>query len=419
MPTLLGRPRFAVGLAVAAFAFAPVFSVSSANELAAPSYESLLARLEEMPSAIEADALAEAADARAQQARAFSNPSLAFDAENAFGSGPYSGLGNAETTLSVSQPLELFGQRSARIAAAQADSDAVKLTSEQMRLEFAARLALVYADAEAAARRFESAKEALSLTEQDASAVKRLVEEGREAALRGLQADSEVAAARASLDAAQALRDGAFARLSSIALLETPVQEITDSLLERVPGDASPSTAAPLSVQIAEAQYNAAGRRITVEQRRARPDITASVGMRRFRESSDDAFAVGLSVSIPLFDRNRGGIRAAYADERAAEARLFAEQQRAQADRLAAEAALLASGSRTRAADAGLASAEEAYRLSRVGVDAGRVSQLELRASRSALIAARNSVVDARLGRVLAEVDLARLDGRAPFEEIR
>lgn len=415
MPTLLGRPLIAAGLAVAVFAFAPPCAAADVDESVAPTYESLLATLDETPSAIEADARVEAADARALQARAIPNPSIAYDAENAFGSGQYSGLGGAETTLSVSQPLELFGQRSARIAAARADADTVELTSEQMRWQAAARLALAYADAEAASRRFYLADEALSLTEQDASAVGKLVQEGREASLRGLQADSEAEATRAALDAARALRDAAFARLSAVAMLEAPVQRLGDSLLDRVPGNGGRPATSPLSVRIAEAEYDAAGRRITVEQSRARPGISASAGMRRFRGSDDDAFTVGLAVSIPIFDRNRGGIRAAYADQRAAEARLLAEQQQAKAERLAAEAQLSASASRTRAADSGLASAEEAYRLSRIGVDAGRVSQLELRGSRAALIAARNSVVDARVARVLAEIDLARLEGRVPF----
>ena len=64
-----------------------------------------------------------------------------------------------------------------------------------------------------------------------------------------------------------------------------------------------------------------------------------------------------------------------------------------------------------------MATAEEAYRLSRVGFDAGRISQLELRSSRAALIAARNAAVDARQARVMAEIDLALLEGRAPFGE--
>jgi outer membrane protein, heavy metal efflux system len=72
--------------------------------------------------------------------------------------------------------------------------------------------------------------------------------------------------------------------------------------------------------------------------------------------------------------------------------------------------------SRVSAADAGVASAEEAYRLSRIGSEAGRISQLELRVTRAALISARTSAVDARLARVQAEIELARQDGRAPFQ---
>ena len=44
-----------------------------------------------------------------------------------------------------------------------------------------------------------------------------------DAALRDIQAQSEVASARAAVDEASALRDAAFARLSAIALLDRPV----------------------------------------------------------------------------------------------------------------------------------------------------------------------------------------------------
>ena len=51
-----------------------------------------------------------------------------------------------------------------------------------------------------------------------------------------------------------------------------------------------------------------------------------------------------------------------------------------------------------------------------MGFEAGRISQLELRATRTALVNARTAAVDARLARVRAEIDLARQDGRAPFQ---
>ena len=235
--------------------------------------------------------------------------------------------------------------------------------------------------------------------------------------MRSVQAQSEVESARATLDEARAIRDAAFARLSAWAMLPTPVATVGNSLLDREPKASFVQTNDPLSVQVAQAELEAASRLVTVEKRRALPDVSAAVGLRRFEETGDDAMTAGITLTVPLFDRNRGGIRAAYADQRAAEARLTAQKQAAYADRLAAQATLEASNSRTRAADSGVAAAEEAYRLSRVGFDAGRISQLELRSSRAALIAARNAAVDARQARVMAEIDLALLEGRAPFGE--
>ena len=419
MFTLLVRPLMAAGFAVVVLAFAsPSMAAVPAVE-ATPSYEDLIARLDALPSMLEADAVYDAAVARAEQARALPNPSIAYDRENVYGTGPYNGVGNAETTLTINQPLELFGQRSARIQAARSDADAAGLRREQVRWQVAAQLALAYAEAEAAARRHELAAEALSLAEQDARGVAAMVEQGREATLRDIQAQSEVASARAAVDEASALRDAAFARLSAIALLDRPVQAIGASLLDRAPGTPQAGDADPLAVQVAQAELVTAGRLVTVERRRARPDVNASLGMRRYRDTGDEAFTVGIELTVPLFDRNRGGIRAAYAEERAAEARLIAQQQEARAGRFAAVAALAASGSRTRAADNGVAAAEEAYRLSRIGFEAGRISQLELRSTRAALIASRNAAVDARIARVRAEIDLARLEGRAPFGDSR
>lgn len=416
MSMLRGRPLKAVGFALVALAFAsPV--VAEPPGQPAPSFESLVERLDQMPAAMEAAALSDAAQARAEQARALPNPSLGYEIENVRGTGPYTGFGNADTTVSLSQPLELFGQRRARIDSARAEARAVGLRSEQMRWLAMGRLAWAYADAEAASRRHALASEALSLTEQDAQAVALLVKEGREAALRGIQAESEAEAARAALEEAGALRDAAFARLAAMALLDQPVVSIHEGLLDRAPVRYVAEAGEPLAVRIAQAESEAAARLVTVEQRRARPDINATLGMRRFRETGDEAFTAGVTLSVPLFDRNRGGIRAAYAEQRAAEARLLQEQQETQAARMAAQAMLLASQTRTRAADSGVKSAEEAYRLARVGFDAGRISQLELRSTRSALIASRNAAVDARVSRVLAEIELAGLEGRVPFKE--
>jgi cobalt-zinc-cadmium efflux system outer membrane protein len=409
-------PRIAAGCVMVALATA-ITSPAWADP--APAFEILLQQIGASPAAMEADALHSAAEARVRQASVRPNPTLALDVENAFGSGPFEGFGNAETTLGVTQDLELWGRRSARIKVARAQAETVALRRDLAVVDAAGRLALVYAEAEAAERRFQLAEEALSVTLADARAALTLVEEGREPMMRALQGESEAATVRASLDEAQAERDAAFARLTAVAMLPTPVTSIKASLIDQVPSAAMSGDAATFVVRVAEAERETAERQIAVERIRARPDVSASVGLRRYEAEDATALTLGLSLPLPLFDRNRSNIDAAQAELRAADARLLSARQEAQADRNAAKARLNASASRVSATDAGVTAAQEAYRLSRIGFDAGRISQLELRVSRSALISARNAAVDARLARVRAEIDLARLQGRAPFGAVQ
>jgi cobalt-zinc-cadmium efflux system outer membrane protein len=301
------------------------------------------------------------------------------------------------------------------VGVAQAEGRTSLLRRDLATLDAAGRLALAYAEAEAAERRLQLAQEALDLTIADARALMILVEEGREPLFRGIQAQSQAAAARAALDEAQAERDAAFARLTAVAMLPNPVTSIGASLLDREPPAVVPTSSTSPEVRVAQAERDAAESQIEVERVRARPDVRVSVGVRRYEAEDATALTFGVSMPLPLFDRNRGNYDAAQAEFRAADARVMAATQTAQADLAGAEARLRSANSRVWATDGGVTAAEEAYRLSRIGFEAGRISQLELSSSRAALIAARNAAVDARLARVRAEVDLARLQGRFPF----
>jgi len=59
--------------------------------------------------------------------------------------------------------------------------------------------------------------------------------------------------------------------------------------------------------------------------------------------------------------------------------------------------------------------ADEAYRLTRIGYQGGKLSLAELNAARRTLTEARAQTLDARLERLGAEAMLARLQGVAPF----
>jgi cobalt-zinc-cadmium efflux system outer membrane protein len=379
----------------------------------------LLSRAAQTPAAAEAAARLEAAQARARQAAVRSNPSLSVDVENALGGGPYDGFDQAETTVSVSQDLDLWGHRRALAGAARAQAEAAGAERDQARVEVAARIARAYAQAEAAQRRAGLAEEALTLTLADARAALTMVEEGREPTLRAIQAQSEAGGARARLDEARAEREATYAVLTATAALQAPVTLIADGVLDRDVTPAGTPSASTLAVRVAQADQAVAQSRIEAERAARRPSPTASLGLRRFQGDDASAMTFGFSVALPLFDKNRGNIEAAEADLRAAGARLDGARLEEAAGLAAATARARASVSRVSAADAAAEAAEEAYRLSRLGTDAGRISQLELRVTRAALITAKTAAVDARLARALARIELARLQGRAPFGEVQ
>ena len=415
MPRFSGWPPRAVGYAAAAIA---AVLAAPAWAQTAPPYETLVERLDDTPAAQEAEALNDAAQARVRQARALPNPEISAEVENVNGQGPYRGFGAAETTYSINQPLELFGQRGSRINAARAEAGAAGLRRDRARIDAAARLALAYAEAEAAARRAEIAEEALSLVTAERRAADALVASGREPALRAIQAESEEAAASARLAEARAERDAAFAYLSAIALLPAPVDAIAASLLEREPPAVGlhDGRDAP-GVRLAEAESVASQRLVSVERARGRPDLSASVGVRRFEEIDTEAMTFGVTLRVPLFDRNGGAVAAAEAESRAARARAAAARLEAEASERGLHARRDAATERAVAAERARDAAAEAYRLTLTGYEAGRVSQLELRSTRIALLDAHNALLDARLARVRAEVELARLEGRIPFGE--
>ena len=120
-----GRLRFAaVSAAAVAGALA---SASGAVADPAPPFKDLLTQAQtNAPRLAEAAAGVRQAEGLARQAGARPNPTVGMEIENFSGSGIYSGANNADTTLSLSQPLEVGGKRGARVAAGRAALDAAR-----------------------------------------------------------------------------------------------------------------------------------------------------------------------------------------------------------------------------------------------------------------------------------------------------
>jgi len=392
------------------------FVGGAAGAATAPTYEELLRASANAPTLVESAAESDAAEARFRQARAWRNPELSLQAENFAGERPYDGFGTAETTLSVSQTFELGGKRQARVLAARSTLLSVDARQTATKADFAARLAIAYAEAEASVEKVRHAEELHTAAQSDASSARLLVKAGKEAALRGVRAEADADAALADLEEARAKRDAAFARLTALAGSPAPYDALGASLLGRSPSRL-PEGAHPInpSVIAAEALRNAAAARVRVERTEASPDVTVSAGVRRFAGDDATALVAGVSVPLPIFDRNRGATQAAQAELRAADARLQQARLDAEAERLTGLSKMRSAAARVQAAQGGEAAASEAYRLARLGYEAGRIALLELTSARRALAEARTRTVDARLDQVRAEAEAARAAGRTPF----
>ena len=410
-----GRGR--VPWALLACTAALAAGAGAAAEPAPPFPELLRQALAGAPAVVESAAGVREAEGLARQAAARPNPTAGLEVEN-FGA---RGLDLTETTLSASQTLEIGGKRRARIAVGQAEVETAEARLGLARSQLAYDLALAYAEAEAAARRASLAREGLDQAREDARIAEALVEAGREAEVRALQARSAVAAAKAGLDAAEAERDAALAKLTALAGAAQPYTGVGAGLLAYADRPAPVAEADPRQspAYLAALQARrAAERRVDVEKRQAVPDPTLSFGVRRLGESRGTALVAGVSIPIPVFDRNQGAVAAARAALRGAEARLDAARLDAEAEIRTAAARIDAAGSRLAAATEAERTAQEAYRLARLGYEGGKLPLIELIGARRALTEARARTLDARLGRIGAEAALARVQGRLPFGDL-
>jgi cobalt-zinc-cadmium efflux system outer membrane protein len=389
-----------------------------------PSFSALLARAQaSAPQLLEQAANVRAAQAEVRQAGAWRNPTLDASFENLHA--PESGgVSQRQDTYALTQVFELGGKRAARIEAEQHKAAATGTRERQARLAFATELALAYATAEAMQARQAVAEAALERAGDDLRAAQALVKAGREAELRLAQARASAAAARAAQQSAAADATEALARLAALVGSPEPFIRIDHPFMTRVAAaDSSAGTAAAWSPEqspalvAAAAERDALAAQVRVEQKRAIPDIGVSVGVRRFAWSSERAATVGVSASIPLFDRNRSGVDAARERANGAALRLEAARLEAVASRRSALAQAAASEQRLKAAEEGETAALEAYRLGRVGYEAGKTPLLELLSIRRALSDAQALTIDTRLARVRALAALSLVEGRLVFGE--
>lgn len=281
-----------------------------------------------------------AMEAAALQAGALPNPVLDIVGDN-LRNARKAEDGDRTTSIQIGQLIELGGKRAARVRTAEAGRDLAGWDYEAKRVEVMTVVAQRFVDLLAAQQRQALAREAAVLARQVSEAVARRVQAGKVSPVEETKARLAQAGAEVELEQARREAIAAHSALGAMWAAPSPrFEKAVGDLEKRTPLPAYEQLAARVrdNPELARWATEIAHRQASVEAERAKavPDVTVSAGVTRFSQFDDRAYMVGISIPIPIFDRNRGGILEASrrldkaADEqRAAEGRLLADLARA------------------------------------------------------------------------------------------
>ena len=356
---------------------------------------------------------AEATRYEVDQAGVRPNPELGMDLEDAT-------RRQRTATVSLSQRLELGGKRAARVQAAQKAQEVAEVQTQQQRVETRAAVTSAFFDTLIAQERIALAQEALKLSQLGTNVADKRVVAGKVSPVELTRAKVAEAQMRMELTKAQGDFQGSLHLLRSALggsvsvdrvdgnLLVVPTLPTVQALLDSA--DRSPARRkAGLEMERWSAQA-------AVERSLRTPDVTLSMGVKREQESARNALVVGISMPLPVFDRNVGNELAALKrrDKAEEDARALALTQRA--DLLSAHQRWVSATQVTQLMrQEVLPGAESAYAAATRGFSLGKFSYLEALDAQRTLLEAKTQYFASLADAYRAASDVERLIGEPVF----
>lgn len=220
---------------------------------------------------------------------------------------------NRLSALYIHQPVELGGKRPARIAAAERRHDVAMAELDAIRAEIRAAVMVAFFDVLVAQERLALTQGLVELSQRAISAASKRVTAGKVSPVEETKA--RVAEASVRVELSQAATSLVMARKRLTALWRNPNPRFERAVgqietLPRLPAMKDLEARLENAPSLARAQLEVNRREALVEMERSLriPDVTLSVGGRRNNEIGLNQALLGISVALPLFDRNQGNI---------------------------------------------------------------------------------------------------------------
>lgn len=380
---------------------ASVLTLERAQELAASRSFAISAAQREV----------DASDGAVRQAGTWRNPELNASVED-------TRRATRTTTSTIDFPIELGGKRAARLHAADRMRELAQAELGNVRAQLRADVLRAFFGVLVAQERVALTASSADLAQRSADAIAKRVAAGKVSPVDETRA--RIDQANAQLEGAEALAELRGARQTLAALWGEPElgYAVVQGDLELVPTRASAADLArelDSSPGLLTGRIEAERRRALVDVERSKgvPDLTVSIGAKRDNELGRTQAILGVSIPLPLFDRNSG---ATYeASKRADKAsdefqltriRLLSELQQA-SNQLA-----LARTSAQSLKSTVLPAAQQAYDAAGKGFEAGKFGFLDVIDAQRTLLHARARYLTALSTAHQAATAIDRLLGR-------
>lgn len=360
-----------------------------------------------------------AAKGERRQAVAFPNPTLGVDAENLGGTGSFKGVDAAEITFGVSQLVEIGGKRSARIGIAEASQDMAGYNQLATKLDLVRDVKVAFANAVASQEQTVIAEQQVMLAKDVLSTVTKRVNAAAEPLIQKNKARVSLANAQVAYEKAKRQKTATLKNLfnlwgassSNVALSKKQFYSVEKPVSHEAIENALTNT---VDHKRQLASVNQAKSFLDLEKANAVPDPSFNVGVRELRENNDQAFVVGVSMPLPVFNINGGNIAKARAEAVKADTdrqNLLLEKQDQFNDYTQGlESSYTAASMMKRDI---LPQAEEAFRQAKQGYNAGKFAYLEVLDAQRTLAETKQAYVEALQQYQINNAEIERLLAQA------
>jgi outer membrane protein, heavy metal efflux system len=343
------------------------------------------------------------------------NPELLLEVENLAGTKDQA----PETTLSITQTIELGDKRLKRLRAAHLDASLAGWDFEGVRLQAALNAAQAFVDVLAAQERVKLQRDLVRIAEQTKASVDARVTGGKASPIELDRATVALARAQGLSGAEGVKLDAAKRKLASLwgsdrtdfgsavgRLARTPAVPSVQRIKAYLEGNPS---LARWSDGIAHRVAQ-----LDVEKSKGLRDIKLGAGIRHFSENDAVGAVASVSVPLQLFDRNVGAIAAA--ERRVAKAEYEEKAARTQLLGALVDAvgALKAAATQLAAFErAVLPAAQRAFDRTQIGYNEGRFDILSLLDAQRSVFEVRLDIVNGQAEYEKARVQVEALIGRS------